>query len=718
MKRLLFVLVAAVAVVIAILLFAPNAIPVAAYKSRIETAASESVGRAVTIGDNLSFRIFPRTAFHVEDLAVANADGFDGDYLARVGEADVGVRLIPLLSGSVEVDRFVLTEPDINLARAADGRVNWNLAGDAPVRADAPAAGGPGGREFRDVRLGDVRIIDGRARYADAAAGKTYLAEDIDLKIVLKSFREPLEVDGTMAFQGQPTTVDLVLTTLEDILRGAPSNLKLDVKVGETAAGADLTLETGEETRYRGPVDLNAPDLPAFAALVGTELADAPGFDRLSLAGEVDGGANALRLSNARIGFDDINAEGALTLDWSGARPKAGGVLSTDKLDLRPYLPPPATSAEGFPAWSEEPMDLTSLNNIDADFDISTDAIFLNDLEIGESRLKLRIDNGRMTADIPELAMYGGQGSGRLVVNARGATPSFSGNFDMSAVEAQPLSLDLLKHDNLLGLGSLNFNFTAAGASQAAIMSSLDGEGGFDIADGALKGVDIPKIARTLAALREGFNPAALQNAVSLARGPREETDFSEFLSDFKITDGLVNAPTITLNGPFVTMSGGGTVNLPAQTIDLRLSPRASTTADGEGGRTIMIPLRVGGTFAKPTFAIDHEAFLRSGVERTLRGLLGGAAQGQDGAGTAEAAPEDTARRALEDFLGGAKNDQPENKPEGAEPEGAEQESGAEPEPEPSLEETLVKKGLGAIFKRKEEPPADEDEKDSGDQEQ
>ena len=94
-------------------------------------------------------------------------------------------------------------------------------------------------------------------------------------------------------------------------------------------------------------------------------------------------------------GFDEIEAQGALSLDWAGERPKASGVLSTQSLDLRPYMPPPAeTAPEGFPAWSEAPMDFSSLRNLDADLDISTDAIFLNDLQIGESRLLLVIDNG------------------------------------------------------------------------------------------------------------------------------------------------------------------------------------------------------------------------------------------------------------------------------------------------------------------------------------
>jgi len=182
--------------------------------------------------------------------------------------------------------------------------------------------------------------------------------------------------------------------------------------------------------------------------------------------------------------------------------------------------------------------------------------------------------------------------------------------------------MDLLKHDNLLGLGSFKFDFTASGASQAAIMSSMDGSGGFDLADGALKGVNIVKIARAVAEFQDGFNPAALQNAVAAARGPDEMTDFSEFLSNFTINNGLVNAPVISLSGPYLTMTGKGTVNLPNQTIDLRLAPRATTTSDGEGGRIIAVPIKIGGSFANPTIGVDAESLVRSSAEKGLRGLV------------------------------------------------------------------------------------------------
>ncbi|WP_452176986.1 AsmA family protein [Hyphococcus aureus] len=694
MNRILFILLALVALALAILLFLPGLVPVSAFKGRIETQASNALGREVSFGDDLSFRIFPRTAFRVTDLVIANADGFSGDYLARVEEADIGVKLLPLLSDSVEIDRFVLTRPDIRLTRAQDGAVNWNLAQSetAPSETETSSA-------QRELKLGDVRIVDGAARYEDLSTGKSYVAEEIDMTVVLKSLTEPLEAKGEMQFQGAPATVDMVLTSLRAIMDQEPGNLKLDLKVGDAEIGADLAITTKDGVHYSGPASLSAPDLPAFAALAGTELAEAPGFDKLSVKGDIDGNDASLRLENASINFDEIAAQGAVMLNWAGARPKASGVLSTDKLDLRPYMPPPSTSAEGFPAWSEAKMDFASLNNIDADFDISTDAVYVNDLEFGESRIKLLVDAGRLTAEIPELSMYGGQGSGRVVVNARGATPSFAGNFDVGAVQAQPFSKDLMKHDNLLGLGSFKLNFAATGDSQAAIMRTIDGSGGFDLADGALKGVNIAGLVRAVGQFTEGFNPAALQRAVAEARGPSQQTDFSEFLSDFSITNGLVSAPTITLNGPYLSMSGQGTINLAEQKIDLRLSPKGTTVLEGqEGGRTVTVPVRIGGTFSKPTIGIDAESLARTGLQRTLENVLSNRNKKEDGEEGADATDEeaDPARAIIEGIIGGKKKEPDQQQ------DGATEDSAATPE------ETLINEGLNAIFGKKKTAPKEE----------
>ena len=258
MQRFILAVVALAALLIGIVVIAPGLVPVGAYKGRIEEAASTALGRQVKVGDNLHFKLVPQTAFHVTELMIANAEGFDAPHLAYVKAADIGVKLLPLLKGSVQIDRFVLTEPDINLARAKDGRVNWNLAG-------GPSSDPQQSSEPRDVQLGDVRIVDGKVAFVDGAAKKAYNFDDIDAAVTLKSLSEPLEIDGAFKFEGTPSKAKVVLTSLSKVMAKEPAGLKLDLTLGDASASADLIVESAEALAYAGLVSLNAPDLPLLA---------------------------------------------------------------------------------------------------------------------------------------------------------------------------------------------------------------------------------------------------------------------------------------------------------------------------------------------------------------------------------------------------------------------------------------------------------------------
>ncbi len=627
MRKLLFGIVALIAVLIAVALFLPQLIPAETFKGELEKRASESLGRNVTIGDDLSIKIFPKTAFRVTDLQIDNPDGFSSPYLVRVGEASIGVDLLKILSREVQINQFVLQEPDINLEKTKSGAINWELS---PANGDAQSSSsGDGGADvtnaINDIRLGDVRIVDGKATYADRQADQSYAINDIDVDVTLDSLEKPFAVKGTMDIQDTPSRIDLVMTNLGNFIREEDTNLTFTMELGETSAGGNLGVTFDKGMSFQGPVNFSAPDLPALAALAGSPLPDAPGFDTFSVSGTLNGTSSDIRLTGAQINFDAIEASGDLRLILSGARPKATGTLTTPSLDLRPYMPPPTTTSEGFPAWSQEPMDFTSLRNIDADLDISTNEILLNQMRFSESELDLVISNGRMTAEIPKMGMYKGNGSGRVVVNARSRVPSFAGNFTMARVDAQPFSIDVLSIDNLLGLGGFNFNFTASGASQAAIMATLDGGGGFDVNDGAIKGFNIAKLARAASSFQQGVNPTAVTSAISAASGGDEVTDFSSFLSKFTMDNGIMTVPTIDLTSPVLSMAGSGTIDLPRQTIDLSLQPTASLNADGSGGNGIAVPVRITGTFSNPKVGVDVEALLRGEAGRRLRGVVDGA---------------------------------------------------------------------------------------------
>ena len=121
------------------LTFNPNA-----YKGRIEAAASQALGRAVTINGPLSlqFSLVPRIA--AEDVTVANLPGGTAPAMIHVARIETQIALLPLLHHRIEIGTLTLRQPSILLERLKDGTPNWVFTPNGPPgQPGAPEAGAP-----------------------------------------------------------------------------------------------------------------------------------------------------------------------------------------------------------------------------------------------------------------------------------------------------------------------------------------------------------------------------------------------------------------------------------------------------------------------------------------------------------------------------------------------------------------------------------------------
>ena len=639
MRKILAGIGIVIGLLIIVALVVPMFIPAEAYKARLEREASSMLGRTVTIGAVPKAALFPNPSFTARDLTVANAPGMEDEYFVSVTEADIGVKLFPLLSGNVEIDRFVLTEPDINLERLADGTANWafDLGDEEPAQQPEEAGDGP----VNDIRLGDVRIVDGAITYRDRASGQTFEASDADITLGLDSLDAPLTAEGTMQFQGRPARLDATVETPRSLMNNAATVVGLFFAVEENEVDADINLAAGDLS-YDGQLAVDAPSLRSLLATLGMGIDATSGFERLAVSGAIAGTGEQLSFRDADLSFDEISGNGDIDFAWGGARPKVTGEIDLSQLDLRPYLPAetPAQQANredpdaGFPAWPAEPIDFSPLTAIDADISATTDGITLPTMQFGRSALGLTIENGLLNANLSEVNLYEGGGSASLMVNARRQTPSIETVLDLSDLNAQAFARDVLGLNRLTGIGGVEANLSTSGRSVADFISALNGQGTVSMDRGAMEGIDIGKIVRAASTLLSGFaqdggsfnpssfNPQVLVTAISEARAPGAETEFNELSSPFTITDGVVRSQNIVLQGPLYSIAGEGTVNLPQQAIDMAFVPTVFSSLEAETGRQLNIPLMIGGTFNEPTVRFDTRTLLQGVANDRIRGLL------------------------------------------------------------------------------------------------
>lgn len=656
MKRLGLGLLVLVGIIVAALFILPAIVPVSAYKDRVEQAASQALNRNVALAGDVRLTLFPRVQVQADNVSIANADGFGDAAFAEMTQMRVGVELLPLLSRRVEITEFVLIEPVIRLQQR--GRANnWTFASAEMAPAPASAASGgfirqPGALPL-EASFGDVRIENAEIHYSDDTQSQDITG--LNLAIALPSLDTETRIEGSLAANGEALEFDATLGSVRDFFEGRATPLVLNLGGRLVDLGFNGEIPEGEDIALAGQISADIPNIRALAAFAGAELPPGENLERFSTRGRIAGTTSRLALTAESLRLDDITGSGGLTADLAGTKPRITGSLNLPALDVTPYLPETQEQAPasggGVPPWSEEPIDLAGLGIVNAELDLTVGQLTYRDLEVSDAALNVVLENSRLVARLQRISLYEGQGNVTIVANARSATPSFSLEASLTGLDAYPFLQAAAGFERLQGTGSMGLNFTAAGNSQAAIMNSLDGSGNFNFADGAIVGINIAQTIRNVSGFLNRNNvdtaETSTEDSESAETGETQTTDFTSLGGTFTVTDGLLRNQDLLMLSPLLRVEGLGQVNLPAQTVDYRLRPRAVASIEGQGGSSdlqgVIVPIRIRGGFNAVSVGVDTQAVGQALLQGALSNAIGG--NGSQNL-------EDTARDALRNAIG------------------------------------------------------------------
>lgn len=660
-RRLLTFLIGLILVVVIAAIIIPFLIPESVYRDRAQIAASENLGREVTLAGDVRLSLLPNVQIQAHNVSIANEDGFGDVPFAEMAEMRVGVQLWPLLSRTVVIEEFILIDPVIRLEQRGN-RNNWSFGPDDGAAAQAQADAGfirrPGALPF-EASLGDIRIENGFISFADGT--QTREIEGLDLDIHMPGLDDPLDITGALTADGENMTLDLHLGSVRGFFEGEQVAARLDLGGNLIDLGFDGNILEGEDVRYSGRLSSDIPSIRALAAFAGAPLPPGAGLENFELSGNLSGGMNAFTLDasnagqNDHIRLDDISGTGRFSVSLAGARPAIDGTLNLPRLDVTPYMPavPETETPSGdVPAWSTERIDVSALGLVDADLDLTVGELTIQDIEISDAALDVELVNSRLEANLTRISLYEGSGQASFVANGRTATPSFSLFADLQSIAALPLLEAAAGFDRLSGTGRLTIDLLTSGHSQAELMNGLGGTGGFAFADGAIRGVNLAQAIR-------GIESALTNRRLPDGFGEQEETDFSALEGTFTVANGIATNNDLIMLSPLVRVDGAGTVGIGGQTLDYRLRPRAVASIEGQGGERdlqgVVVPILISGTFNNPRVGIDWDVVGRA----LLQGAIQGAISGED--------PEDAIRNVLGNALGlgGTQPASDETNPEG-----------------------------------------------------
>ena len=261
----------------------------------------------------------------------------------------------------------------------------------------------------------------------------------------------------------------------------------------------------------------------------------------------------------------------------------------------------PASAAQ---PWSNASIDLSGLNYVDLQAKISAAEINIGDAHVAPAAIDAALASGVLKCRFANLGAYGGQANGDLIVDASAAVPAYALRGDLTGVRALPLLRSAADFDKLDGRLQAKLALQSSGASQRAIMSNLDGTVFAVFQDGAIRGVNVAQMIRSLTS---GTLSGWQENN-------EQATDLTQLSASFRIEKGKATSTDLNLVGPLVRVTGAGSIDLGEKTLALRIEPKLVMTTQGQGRAAdpvgLGIPVVIDGPWAEPRIYPDMAGIL------------------------------------------------------------------------------------------------------------
>lgn len=562
---------------------------------------AKELDRSVTIGRfDIKDILSGNPAVVLDGVSIGNPPDFpEGSRLGSIGRLTVqfdGPALLKSWGRDVILRNIVVEHPEGDLRAGPKGDRNWAF--------DLPRGGG---NSARPPQIGALAITDGSFHLDDPK-----LKADLTIKIHTDEPRDGGEArlvataQGTyagQAFDGhftggsllalrdpsKPYPVDLVATdgSTKIVLKGTivdPAHL----------AGANLQLE------------VSGKDLAALYPILDLPLAETPPYD---LRGHLDYSGSHIKFSNfaGTVGQSDL--EGNFDVDRGGERPLITADIASRKVlltDLAGFIgtAPGGSASAGQVSQQQqaeraqraaspnllpdEPLDLTKLRAADFRVHYKGQQIVADWAPLDDVEANLTIENGKVTLQPLNFGVGQGTIATRLVLDASKNPIQAAAQIDFRRVDFRRL-MQATKRFEGVGVVGGSAHIEGDGNSLAAMLAH--GNGGLTL---FMNGGSVSALLVNLAGLDFG-------RSLLSALGLPEKTDIRCMVSDFALTQGVLQTRALVFDTDEANIVGSGTVDLRNETLNYRISQEPKHFSIG----AIHAPIDVTGAMKNPAIKPD-----------------------------------------------------------------------------------------------------------------
>jgi hypothetical protein len=548
------------AVVLFLMFFDWNSLrgPVAAEASRLSH-------RPVRIDGDLKVHLWSWTPTASADRVwIGNPAWVHGGEFADAGRLTVSIRLLPLLTGRVELRLVELDKLNLILTRDAAGRANWRTDPNNTAPLKLPPI-----QQFV-LRDGHVQMNDRKRNLVLSG-----VVQSRETEAHPGAPAGAFELNGSGTLNREPFSVLITGGPLINVRRDRPYLFDAHAHAGATQVEARGALPK--------PFDFGQVDL--MLTLSGqnfrelndmTDLA-LPNTPPYRLSGRLIRTGQVYRFSQivGRVGQSDL--EGRVSVDRTSGRPKMDADLRSRSLNYRdigallgksprsgPMTPQQRADAARLQAEGrflpDAPLNLARARKMDAVVRYRADSVIASaNFPLRQVRLTTTLDHGVLRFDPVSFIMPHGMLSGWVRADARQSTPVIDTDLKISNIQLE----DLFKDSRNAALeGPFEARAVLHGVGDSVHQAA-------STADGTVT-VVVPRgeIRKAFAELM-GINVA---NGLGLLFAKdQSETAIRCGVADFHAVHGTLHAGTLVVDTDVVTAVGDGNINLGTEALDLTI---------------------------------------------------------------------------------------------------------------------------------------------------
>ena len=300
----------------------------------------------------------------------------------------------------------------------------------------------------------------------------------------------------------------------------------------------------------------------------------------MRLRGDVDWQAPALAFDKAAFQIDGNEASGTLAMAFNGPRPSLSGTLAFQTLNMSAYLEPELKAQiASFLPWfgdkdGEIPVPLG--RQLDVDIRLSASRVMFQGLETGRFAAAVSLKEGRLLADIAEINVDGGRGSGQLTADLADRDSRLSIRGRIEGIEAERASTLLLGHSIVTGLSTITADLSAGGNTVSELLRGLRGKATLSLREGGRIGIDVKSLM--------GAAQKSKVEGWELATSGQTSIDGLE--AKLRVDRGVIASEHVEATLGDSLLKAVGTISLASRQLDLRLLLAAAPTAAPAGAQT------------------------------------------------------------------------------------------------------------------------------------